>query len=233
MENSNEIWLPAKGLEGLYEVSSLGRVRSLPREIMRPNGKRTFVKGSFVGWKDLKGYVVFRVRLEAYKKIQFRVHRLVYNTFVGEIPSDMEIDHIDRNKQNNSIENLRILDRRSNSNNRNTTLDNIGAYKNKHNSFVSFIYYNGKQYQLGSYKTENEASEIYNKAVSSIKEDKFIEFYSTLNKKKKNKDTPKYISFRKNRLVYSVDYKGRYFDSKTLEDAIAKLEEFKKDEQVR
>lgn len=185
MENSNEIWLPALGLEGLYEVSNLGRVRSLPREIMRPNGKRTFVKGSFVGWKDAKGYVVFRVRLDPYKKVQFRVHRLVYASFVGDIPADMEIDHIDRDKQNNRLENLRIADHRENSNNRNTTLDNIGSYKNKHNSFVSLIYYNGKQYQLGSYKTENEASEIYKKALKSINEDNFFEFYLTLKNKKK------------------------------------------------
>lgn len=37
------------------------------------------------------------------------VHRLVYRTFVGVIPSRMEINHIDHNKENNSLENLELL----------------------------------------------------------------------------------------------------------------------------
>lgn len=37
------------------------------------------------------------------------VHRLVYRTFVGVIPSNMEINHIDHNKDNNSLENLELL----------------------------------------------------------------------------------------------------------------------------
>lgn len=42
------------------------------------------------------------------------VHRLVYRTFVGVIPSNMEINHIDHNKQNNSIENLELVTREEN-----------------------------------------------------------------------------------------------------------------------
>jgi len=42
------------------------------------------------------------------------VHRLVYRTFVGVIPSNMEINHIDHNKDNNSLENLELLTRSEN-----------------------------------------------------------------------------------------------------------------------
>lgn len=48
------------------------------------------------------------------KRIYKRVHRLVYETFKGEIPQGMTIDHIDNNKANNHISNLQILSRGEN-----------------------------------------------------------------------------------------------------------------------
>lgn len=44
----------------------------------------------------------------------YRVHRLVYETLMGDIPQELTIDHIDANPQNNSIENLQILTRENN-----------------------------------------------------------------------------------------------------------------------
>lgn len=44
----------------------------------------------------------------------YRVHRLVYETLMGDIPQELMIDHIDANPQNNSIENLQILTRENN-----------------------------------------------------------------------------------------------------------------------
>lgn len=44
----------------------------------------------------------------------YRVHRLVYETLIGDIPQELTIDHIDANPQNNSIENLQILTRENN-----------------------------------------------------------------------------------------------------------------------
>ena len=38
-----------------------------------------------------------------------RAHRIIYRTLVGEIPDGYEIDHIDDNRQNNSIDNLRLF----------------------------------------------------------------------------------------------------------------------------
>ena len=46
------------------------------------------------------------------------IHRLVYETFNGEIPEGLEIDHIDRNKHNNKPENLRLVTRSENMANR-------------------------------------------------------------------------------------------------------------------
>lgn len=46
-----------------------------------------------------------------------RIHRLVYESFIGEIPEGYEIDHIDTDTRNNRIENLRIVTKKGNMNN--------------------------------------------------------------------------------------------------------------------
>lgn len=97
-----EEWRPVVGFEGLYEVSSLGRVRSLPREAsgrlyggklraLRPRGD---------------GYVV--VNLSAYNVVRVvYVHTLVLEAFVGSCPAGMEACHDDNNRANNVLSNLR------------------------------------------------------------------------------------------------------------------------------
>jgi hypothetical protein len=43
------------------------------------------------------------------KRYWFRAHRLIYQTFIGKIPNGLEVDHIDHNRHNNSINNLRLV----------------------------------------------------------------------------------------------------------------------------
>lgn len=59
-------------------------------------------------WDNGKGYLCCSLK-NRYGKKNLYVHRIMYRTFVGVIPSDMEIDHIDNNKHNNSINNLQLL----------------------------------------------------------------------------------------------------------------------------
>ena len=51
------------------------------------------------------GYPQIRVQ-EKYKRKYYYVHRLVYETFIGEIPEGKEINHIDGNKNNSALNNL-------------------------------------------------------------------------------------------------------------------------------
>ena len=63
--------------------------------------------------KSHNGYVQLRTKYSNTTKF----HRLIWETFVGEIPEDYQIDHIDTNKGNNSLENLRCVTPKENTNN--------------------------------------------------------------------------------------------------------------------
>ena len=56
----NEIWKPIKGYEGIYEVSSLGRVRSLDRHIVRKNDADYRLKGRVLTPKTYKRHYAYR-----------------------------------------------------------------------------------------------------------------------------------------------------------------------------
>lgn len=99
LENySTEIWRPIDGYPR-HEVSSFGRIRHNCL-----NGKLRYI----VGTRDSCGYP--RTWINGRK----RVHQLVAEAFLGPIPPDKEINHIDGNRANPRLENLEIVSHREN-----------------------------------------------------------------------------------------------------------------------
>tara|TARA_R110000765_G_scaffold312769_3_gene405787 strand:- start:705 stop:1289 length:585 start_codon:yes stop_codon:yes gene_type:complete len=97
-----------------------------------------------------KGYYQVRLFNEENPsgKLQY-IHRIVYETFVGEITKGMEIDHIDTDTSNNSIDNIQAISRRSNIKKYNTT--RYGMDMRVHRDELI------KDYQeLGTYKAVGE-----------------------------------------------------------------------------
>lgn len=90
-----EVWKDIKGYEGLYQISNLGRVKSL--NYMK-TGKEKILKPV----RTPDGYL--KVNLYSDKCYTKRIHRLVAENFL-DIPK-LEINHLDGNKENNSVENL-------------------------------------------------------------------------------------------------------------------------------
>lgn len=108
-----------------------------------------------------------------YKVIGFKsklwlAHRLAWLYLYGCLP-DCDIDHIDENKSNNAICNLRIATRSQNNQNRrfhnkNNRHKAIGVSQNHIGKYVAGITINKKTIHLGCFDTIEAASEAYQKA---------------------------------------------------------------------
>lgn len=108
-------WRAVVGYEGLYEVSSNGDVRSLPTVSKARATKVRVLKPSI----DKIGYVY--VSLTKDKKVKrCTVHRLVAAAFIDNPDGKEQVDHIDGNKGNNAVCNLRWSTRSENIRNPNT-----------------------------------------------------------------------------------------------------------------
>lgn len=102
-----ETWKDIKGFEGFYQVSNLGRVKSLKRTIIRKDGKPFFIRERILKTNnDHSGYPY--VTLIILKdKVAKPVHRLVAEAFIPNPENKPCIDHIDCNRANARAENLR------------------------------------------------------------------------------------------------------------------------------
>lgn len=102
------MWKPIREYEGFYEISNTG-------EIKRVSTKRRYKCKERILKKRLNrdGYVITALTKNR-KTEYFRVHRLVYETFVGEIEEGKEINHIDGNRENNNINNLEVVSHKDN-----------------------------------------------------------------------------------------------------------------------
>tara|TARA_R110000868_G_scaffold96840_9_gene266241 strand:- start:5725 stop:6234 length:510 start_codon:yes stop_codon:yes gene_type:complete len=120
MELLNEKWLPILGYEGRYEVSSHGRIRSLPRYRRGKSGALVPVAGRIMVLSVKKPknngrtlpYVEVKLRDGSPRNVvckSYLVHRLVAQAFVGELFEGCHVNHIDGNHTNNYFTNLQIL----------------------------------------------------------------------------------------------------------------------------
>lgn len=105
-----EEWRDIVGYEGLYQVSNQGRVRSLDREVIYPDGHIQKYKGKVIyGYKNDNGYIMVTLKGKSY-----RVHRLVAEAFIPNPENKPDIDHINTIRTDNRVENLRWATRSEN-----------------------------------------------------------------------------------------------------------------------
>ena len=116
----NEIWKPIKDYEGLYEISNLGRVRSLDREVVNSVGRKQYYKGKILKGGKLRGYLRVTLFDKNKKRKTFQVHVLVAHAFVDGWFEGAEIDHINTIRDDNRSENLKWVTHTENMNNPST-----------------------------------------------------------------------------------------------------------------
>lgn len=105
---AEEIWRPVDDYQGRYEVSNLGRVRSVGRAFASTGHRKArFYPGTFLKLSLRKGYLSASLSWR-HKLKHFTVHRLVCIAFHGAAPShEHEVAHYDGNRLNARADNLR------------------------------------------------------------------------------------------------------------------------------
>jgi hypothetical protein len=135
-------------------------------ELIYINTKGRGVAGRAAGSRNEYGYV--RTSVIGFKYLL--VHRLIWILHYGAIPDDLFIDHINGQRDDNRISNLRLVNRSQNKRNSGIYATNTvgvrGVTMDK-GKFRTRLSSNGKTYELGSYDTKAEAKAAY-EAVAKV-----------------------------------------------------------------
>lgn len=143
-----EIWEDIRNYEGQYQISNLGRVRTLSRTIKKimygGNEGQYYRKGKIMSIVVIQGYCKIGLRNNNWK--QYFIHRLVAEAFIPNIENKPFINHINGNKKDNAVINLEWCTASENIRHR---VDILGiktqrGAKNKNSKPVIAIYPSGK-----------------------------------------------------------------------------------------
>lgn len=167
----DEIWKDIKGYEGLYQVSNLGRVKSLERRShkLSTGGVRVY-KAAIKKPETMK---LDYKRIHLYKNGKLRkwlVHRLVAEMFLDapvEPIEKMHVNHINGVPSDNRVENLEWVTPNENCKHRSYALNRKprGVYKVR-SRWKAEIVYDQKKVNIGTFDNKSEAyKEFYNKYI--------------------------------------------------------------------
>jgi len=170
-------WKFIPDYEGYYRCSSLGRVRSVSRVIMRSNGASQIIHARILsGWVST-GYPMVTLCIGGTHKAM-HIHQLVSITFLGhkQCKFDFVVDHKDGNKKKNYLSNLQIVTSRENtsvcfiSGRENYTSQFVGVTWDKsRDKWMAHIRIGKSRKTIGRFLTEIEASNAYQNELLKIK----------------------------------------------------------------
>ena len=164
-----EIWRDVLGYEGMYEVSSFGRVRSLSRF----DSLGRFINGKVLSpLNGSKGYLSVNLYKSGMSK-KHSIHRLVAISFLEH--NRNVVGHKDHNKQNNNVNNLipNYLQRENCSDYR----KDVGvSFCKSRKKWISYISYKNKDYNLGRFRDKEIALKVRAEALESVNNETFLQW---------------------------------------------------------
>jgi len=161
------------GYDGKYTIDKEGNVYSYAqtkKRKLKPQRASQSKKGYFQVRLHSKEVNVINSKGNQYGKLQY-LHRLVWETYNGEIPEGMEIDHIDADTTNNKLSNLRVITQRQNAIKSKPIRElptGVCYYRGRTKPYMATIQLYNKQKFLGYFETPEEAGEAYQEALSNI-----------------------------------------------------------------
>lgn len=112
-----ENWRDIEGYEGYYQVSDMGRVKSLDRTLVDVTGRTFFKKGEILKLRTNRGGYMEVMLSRKGKQKCFLVHRLVAEAFIPNPQNKPCVDHINTNRTDNNVTNLKWCTTKENCNN--------------------------------------------------------------------------------------------------------------------
>ena len=137
-----EEWKDIIGYEGKYQVSNLGNVKNVKSQHI--------LKGA----NDKNGYLLISLFDSNFKKKTQKIHRLVGIAFIPNPDNLPVIDHINRDKKDNRIENLRWYSYSNNARNRDWVISNTGI---RHISYSPV----NDRYYVGLNRIDNKNAKVF------------------------------------------------------------------------
>ena len=159
------------GFETNVEVTKCGKVRKVKVDFTQRT--RHIGEIDFNLIKKTRGYSEFSINVKNLGLKKVYVHQLVAAAFLDYKfqGHKMVVDHINSNKENNSLDNLRVITTRENNSKERRIKTGLptGVCWNKNaKKYMSQIFYNKKAYYLGIYKTIEEASNAYESKLKTL-----------------------------------------------------------------
>ena len=157
--NNLEQWRLVDGFPN-YMISSCGRVMNITTfRILKPG-------------MNERGYLIVNLCKDGNQTTK-KIHRLVAEAFILNLTNLPCVDHIDRNKLNNHLSNLRWCTQKENQHNRSKNKNGTSMYKGVSfhkplNKWRARIKHNGQQIHIGYFLDESEAGRAYDRKANEL-----------------------------------------------------------------